>query len=103
MDINFQMQLPARIEKDGDYFVSHCPPLDVYSQGETKDKSVKHLIEAVQLFIISCIERGTLDAVLKDCGFYPVTGTNHKSNPVRGEIPITIPIPFELLNDPCPA
>ncbi len=67
MDINFQMQLPARVKKDGKYFISHCPPLDVYSQGETQEIAVEHLIDAVQLFVISCIERSSLDAVLKEC------------------------------------
>jgi len=103
MDINFQMQLPARVQKKGQYYVSHCPPLDIYSQGETKEIAIKHLINAVQLFIISCIERGTLDAVLKECGFVPVSKLKRKPKRYRDEIPMSVPIPFELLNDRCPA
>ncbi len=49
--------------------VASCPPLDVYSQGKTEAQAKKNLVEALSLFLESCHERGTLDAVLKECGF----------------------------------
>jgi hypothetical protein len=31
----------------------------------------ENLIEALKLFLITCFEKGTLDIVLKECGFKP--------------------------------
>ena len=53
----------------GAYYISVCPPLDVFSQGETEEAALANLAEALQLFVESCYERGTLEEVLKDCGF----------------------------------
>ena len=52
-------------------FVSFCPALDVYSQGPSEEAAIENLAEALQLFVESCLARGTLDRVLKDCGFEP--------------------------------
>ena len=46
-----------------------CPVLDVWSQGETRTEAKENLREALQLFLIDCFERGTLDKVLKESGF----------------------------------
>ena len=58
---------------EGAYYISVCPPLDVFSQGETEEAALANLAEALQLFVESCYERGTLEGVLKDCGFVPET------------------------------
>ncbi|MCI0513543.1 type II toxin-antitoxin system HicB family antitoxin [candidate division KSB1 bacterium] len=62
-------KLPFNIDKDGNYFVSYCPPLDVYSQGQTEQEAEKNLKEALSLFFITCFEMGTFDKVMKECGF----------------------------------
>ena len=67
--IEFTARLPFIIKKKNKYFVSSCPILDVYSQGETKEIAKNNLVEALFLFFASCIERGTLDDVFKACGF----------------------------------
>lgn len=69
--IRFELAVPAEVREDGDHFVSSCPPLDVYSQGPTEETALENLVEALQLFVESCYARGTLDRVLKDCGFEP--------------------------------
>ena len=69
--IKFVMQVPFRIQHDEVGYIACCPPLDVVSQGETEKEAKKNLAEALQLFISSCYKRGTLDAVLKECGFTP--------------------------------
>ncbi len=51
--------------------VSFCPPLDAYSQGPSEEAALDNLAEALQLFVESCLARGNLDRVLKDCGFEP--------------------------------
>ena len=69
--IRFELAVPAEVRKDGDHFVSFCPALDVYSQGPSEEAALDNLTEALQLFVESCLARGTLDRVLKDCGFEP--------------------------------
>ena len=65
----FIAHLFGEVKKDGDWYVSYCPPLDVYSQGKTKEEAIKNLIEASILFIESCFKRGTLNVVLNELGF----------------------------------
>ncbi|MEW6202185.1 MAG: type II toxin-antitoxin system HicB family antitoxin [bacterium] len=105
----FIAHLFGEVKKDGDWYVSCCPPLDVYSQGKTKEEAINNLIEASTLFIESCIKRGTLDEVLRELGFEayekPVRGKERKIP--KGTIPIEIPIPL-LFNErargnKCPA
>ena len=67
--IQFNAKLPIKITERKKWFVASCPILDVHSQGETETKAKKALREALSLFFLSCFERGTLDAVLKQCGF----------------------------------
>jgi len=88
------VSLPCRIRKEGKYYVSWCYPLDVFSQGETPDKALKNLEEAVSLFITSCIRRGTLERVLKDCGFVLSPKRARPLPKKRKEHEITIPLPF---------
>lgn len=91
--IRFEMRVPITVEQDGDWFISACPSLDVYSQGETHDKAVSNIIEALQLFISSCYERGTLDQVLKECGFHSAPGI--ESIPVDEDMEIVdVPLPL---------
>ena len=69
MQVTFNVKLPAEVKKKGKMYISRCPLLDVYSQGETENQAVKNLAEALQLFILSCFERGVLNKVLTECGF----------------------------------
>ena len=69
--IRFELAVPAEVRKDEDHLVSFCPPFDVYSQGPSEEAALDNLVEALQLFVESCLARGTLDRVLKDCGFEP--------------------------------
>ena len=41
----------AILEKEGKEFVALCPELDVASQGETVEKALANLREAVELFL----------------------------------------------------
>jgi len=66
--VNFSIRFATAFAEDGGRIVALCPPLDVMSQGATEHEARENLAEAVQLFIESCFERGTLDQVLKECG-----------------------------------
>ena len=95
--VTFQVKLPAQVEHRGKYYVSCCPLLDVYSQGETQQKALKNLKEATSLFLISCFERGVLDKVLTESGFVPASGaydTQRTEIPVDYSPSINVPLPF---------
>lgn len=44
-------QFSAVIEKEDDWYVSHCPELDVASQGKSVEEALKNLKEAVELYL----------------------------------------------------
>ena len=89
--IRFELTVPAEVREDGEHFVSFCPPLDVYSQGPTEETALDNLVEALQLFVESCYARGTLDRVLKDCGFEP------DADPEPMEDRHIVHVPFSLV------
>lgn len=89
--VQVQLRLPVTFTQEGDYVVAHFPHLDIASQGRNRDQAAQNLIEATQVFIESCFERGVLDEVLKACGFTPgrpaVESTQNDH----------LTVPFELL------
>ena len=91
-NITLTVSLPFELKKRDKWYLSKCPVLDVHSQGETKEKALENLKEAVELFIITCFERGTLDEVLKQCGF-----TLSKQKRTSKSSNNTINIPIHLL------
>lgn len=86
----FELNLPATFETEGRWIVARFPHLDVASQGTTRDEAARNLIEAAQLFIESCFERGVLDSVLKACGFEP----GHAGETIGAD---RLTVPVELL------
>jgi len=89
-------KLPLKLIKRKRWVVASCPILDVHSQGETEEKARKNLTEALTLFFISCFERGTLDSVLKQCGFSTgkaLPGSRKKKRATPQNY-IKVPIPF---------
>lgn len=66
------VKLPFKMIKRKNWYVAKCQVLDVSSQGENEKKAKENLIEALSLFLFTCFENGTLDAVLKECGFSAV-------------------------------
>ena len=91
LKIQAEFKLFGVMKRDGDWYIAHCPPLDLTTQGRTMAEAKKNLVEASELFIVSCLERGTLDQALKELGFVPL-----KAQPVNvaNAFPIAIPIPF---------
>jgi len=69
--VTFKLHMPMEIKKKGKWFIANCPIVDVCTQGTTEAQAKKNLADALILFFMSCYERGTLDAVLRSCGFYP--------------------------------
>jgi len=93
--ILFTVKLLVQVKREGDVFVSRCPALDVYSQGDTADEAERNVVEAVQLFLESCYERGVLEQVLKDCGFHP--DRNGRIEEDDGHV-VEVPLPLLAAN-----
>lgn len=95
-NVEFIAKLPTKITKKRKWFLASCPILDVHSQGKTEKKARDNLRDALSLFFISCLERDTLDTVLKDCGFellHTAVQIRKKPQP-RTTTYINVPIPF---------
>ena len=89
--LRVEFTVPAEVREEGAYYISVCPPLDVYSQGDTEEAALVNLAEALHLFIESCFERGTLEEVLKDCGFKP---DNSDFELAEGQRMVRVPLPL---------
>lgn len=93
IDIQARFDLYGIMKRDGAWYVASCPPLDIATQGKTAAEARENLVEAAQVFLASCIERGTLDQALKELGFIPMG--KQRSMP-RGAFPLAIPVPFSF-------
>ncbi len=64
------VRLRCFLRREADYWVSGCPSLDVHSQAETAEGAKEALQEAVELWVESCLERGTLEQALREVGWH---------------------------------
>jgi predicted RNase H-like HicB family nuclease len=94
----FNVSLPYKVFKEGKSFISWCYPLDISSQGHTPEEAKKNLEQAVRMFLIGCVESGTLDKVLKNCGFIPASKLSHLNIKKSKDAEISVPLPF-IIND----
>ncbi len=69
--VHFSLQVIVNIRKENDVYYIGSDAFDVHSQGYTEDEAKENIIEAIQLFIESCYERGVLSEALKELGFEP--------------------------------
>jgi predicted RNase H-like HicB family nuclease len=100
--IQAQFTLVGYTRKNGGWYFAHCPSLDLTTQGRTLAEAKQNLEEASEFFIISCLERGTLDQALKELGFVKVQA-QHFRMPHNG-FKMVIPIPMRFDKpQPCPA
>ena len=80
---NSHITVDIEIRHIGDRFLSSCPALDIFSQGDTEAEAKNHLLDALRGFIATCHEMGTLEEVLADAGLseadirYPIKRTRH--------------------------
>lgn len=92
--IQLTVRLPVRYSHEGGAVVAHSPGIDVASHGPSQQAAHAALLEAMQLWFISCFERSQLDAALKECGFAPI--------PAAGDVSadmIDVPLSFATLQD----
>lgn len=90
--VEFMLKLPIKLVNKKKYCVASCPVLDVFTQGENKKRAKENLAEALSLFLITCFEEGTLDAVLRSCGFRPAKRRLKTTSQPRDYLNIPIPL-----------
>lgn len=108
--VQAQFQLFGVVKKENGWYVAHCPPLDITTQGRTESEAKKNLVEASELFVVSCFERGTFEQALRELGWRVVAGhaLSHGERPTlpkNGGFRFPVPVPFgvEKAVNGCPA
>lgn len=67
--INVRVEfLPPSQEEGRECWVAICPEIDLASQGETFLEAAENIQDALKEWIRACIEHGTLEAALAECG-----------------------------------
>jgi predicted RNase H-like HicB family nuclease len=100
MILQAQFQLFGVLKKENGWYIAHCPPLDITTQGRTEAEAKRNLAEASELFVVSCFERGTFEQALRELGWTVVAGRpaarQGKSSviPRKGTFRFPVPVPF---------
>jgi len=103
-NIILNIQLSFEIIKKEKWYVAWCPALDLFSQGETEKQAEKNLKETLCLFLNSCVERGALDAILKECGFKPALDSDSEIRLQKKYINVPLHLMSDkVLSEQCPA
>ncbi len=66
--IQAEFKLYGIIKRKGGWHVARCPLLDLTTQGRSAEEAQRNLREATDLFLTSCLERGTLDRAMRELG-----------------------------------
>jgi predicted RNase H-like HicB family nuclease len=88
--VSFRMEVAATVREEGGVFYSSCPVLDVHSQGESEQQALANLTEALQLFIETCYEQGTLGQVLHSHGLVPGNADELVAGGRTVEVPLAL-------------
>jgi predicted RNase H-like HicB family nuclease len=66
------IETTTRVWREGKQFIAHALPLDVASAGDTPEAARRALQEAVELFINTARDHGTLGDILSEfSSLYP--------------------------------
>ena len=108
--VQANFQLFGVIKQENGWYMAHCPPLDITTQGRTEAEAKQNLIEASELFVVSCFERGTFEQAMRELGWHVATGGAVQQNQVQAEplpkggFSFPVPVPFARENArPCSA
>ncbi len=92
--LKFELKVPVEVHKGSTAFIALCPIFDVSSQGKSPVEAKKNLVEALFLFVTTCFEMGTLDEVMKECGFKPRRTVPGKLSLKKDQELLSVPLPF---------
>jgi predicted RNase H-like HicB family nuclease len=71
MSSKTKIEYTVQVWQEGKQFVAHAMPLDVMSCGPTPASASQALREAVELYLVTAAEVGTLTEVLEEAGYRP--------------------------------
>jgi len=97
--VQAKFQLFGTVKHQDGWYIAHCPPLDVTTQGRTEAEAKRNLAEACELFVGSCFERGTFEQALRELGWQVAAGRVVRNNGGSSAIPrggfrFPVPVPF---------
>ena len=103
VEVIVKLRCLVRHDSDVDVFVSSCPSLDIYSQGETEDQAIAAIESAVFLYLRAAYAHDRLDQILRRAGFTQLSraGESVKSQdefvavaprPTERSFPINVPL-----------
>jgi len=91
----FTVSFPIEVKKEARYFIAACPTLDVWAHGETYNGAVESLKDTLRLFLTYCFDHGTLELVLKGCGFTSLKKPLYR-DPACQIDEMEVPLPFVI-------
>lgn len=68
--LTLKLNCLVRCDEADDIWVSVCPRLKVYSQGENEEEAVAAMRSAILLHVTTAFDQNRLDKVLHAAGFY---------------------------------
>ena len=68
LEVKFRLWFGIRRDHEAEVHVGYCPLLNLYSQGTTTEEAEKAIVDAAQMFIVTCYRRNTLNRILRDRG-----------------------------------
>jgi len=71
MSAKAKIEYTVQVWQEGKQFVAHAMPLDVMSCGPTPERASQALREAVELYLVTATEAGTLAEILEEVGYEP--------------------------------
>jgi predicted RNase H-like HicB family nuclease len=103
VQVKMELRIPVNIRKKDNWFIASCSVLDVVTQGKTEKSARKNLGHALELFLTTCFEMGTLDEVLKSCGFElrPAKSSSKSERLAKVDPKNYLDIPLNLLANNC--
>ena len=93
--VTFTVSFPIEVKKEVRYYLASCPTLDVWTCGKTQQSAIESLKDTLQLFLTHCFDHGTLEMVLKGCGFTTLKKTPCQDS-ARPLNEIDVPLPFVI-------
>jgi len=83
--------LTCRVRREGGWYISECLSLPVTTQGRTDTEAMANLMEAIQLFVETCLSRRTLEQVLLKHHWEPTLRPHRDVPPGTFALPVPLP------------
>ncbi len=64
-----EIEYTVQIWQEGDNFIAHAMPLDVMSSGPDPGSARAAVAEAVEVFLMTAKDMGSLEEILCECGY----------------------------------